>query len=100
MILQEKPKEHNSDWPKISDYLYEIIITGVSGSGKRNALLNLINHQRDIDKIYLYAKDPYEAKYQFLINKRENVCLKHCNGSIVFMEYSNMNIIHDNIHST
>ena len=77
----ETIKEHNSNWPKISDYLYKIIITGVSGSGKRNALLNLINHQRDIDKIYLYAKDPYEAKYQLLINKRENVCLKHCTGS-------------------
>ena len=46
---------------------------GGSGSGKTNALLNLINNQPDIDKIYLYAKDPYEAKYQYLINKREKV---------------------------
>ena len=43
-----------------------------SGSGKTNALLNLINHESDIDKVYLYAKDLYEAKHQFLINKRES----------------------------
>ena len=44
---------------------------GGSGSGKTNSLFNLINQQPDIDKIYLYAKDPYEAKYQFLINKEK-----------------------------
>ena len=42
-----------------------------SGSGKTNALLNLIANQLYIDKIYLYAKGPYEAKYQYLVNKRE-----------------------------
>ena len=66
-----KKTEHNLKWPYISDYPYRILIIGGSGSGKTNALLNLINNQPDIDKIYLYAKDPYEAKYQFLINKRE-----------------------------
>ena len=45
-----------------------MLIIGGSGSGKTNSLFNLINHQQDIDKINLYAKDPYEAKYQFLIN--------------------------------
>ena len=54
-----------------------------------NALLNLINNQPDIDKIYLYAKDPYEAKYQYLINKREKVGLVHYNDTKDFMEYSN-----------
>ena len=48
-----------------------MLIVGGSGSGKTNALLNLINNQADIDKIYLYSKDPYEAKYQYLISKRE-----------------------------
>ena len=43
---------------------------GGSGSGKTNSLFNLINDKPDIDKLYLYAKDPYEAKYQSLINKR------------------------------
>ena len=51
--------------------------------------LNLINHQPDIDQMYLYAKDLYEAKYQLLINKRENVGLKHWNDSKAFIEYSN-----------
>ena len=46
---------------------YRILIIGGSGLGKINALLNLISNQPDIDKIYLYAKDPYEAKYQYLI---------------------------------
>ena len=47
---------------------YRILIIGGSGSGKTNALLNLINNKPDIDKIYLYAKNPYESKYQFLID--------------------------------
>ena len=50
--------EHNSKW-SIPDHPYRILIVGGSGSGKTNALLNLINNQPDIDKIYLYAKDPY-----------------------------------------
>ena len=53
------------------------IVIGGSGPGKTNALLNLINDQPDIDKIYLYEKDPCEAKYQYLINKREKVGLNH-----------------------
>ena len=59
--------EHNSKWLYIPDHPYRILIIGGSGSGKTNALLNLINNQPDIDKIYLYAKDPYEKKYQYLI---------------------------------
>ena len=49
---------------------------GGSGSQKTNALRTLINHAPDINKIYLYAKDPYQAKYQLLINKIENAGLK------------------------
>ena len=44
-----------------------MLINGGSGSGEINALLNLISHQPDIDKIYLYAKDSFEAKYQYFI---------------------------------
>ena len=62
---------------------------GGSGSGKRNALLNLINNHPDIEKIYLYAKDPCEAKYQYLINKREKVGLNHYDGPKAFIEHSN-----------
>ena len=72
----ENKTEPNLKWPYIPDHPYIILIIGGSGSGKANALLNLINNQRDIYKLYLYAKDPYEAKYQFLINKRESTGLK------------------------
>ena len=75
----ENKKEHNFNWPYIPDHPYRILIIGGSGTGKTNALLNLINNQQDLDKIYLYAKDPYEDKYQYLINKRESVGLKHFN---------------------
>ena len=60
----------------------------VSGSGKTNALLNLIKNQPDVDKIYLQAKDLYEAKYQYLINKCEKVGLKHYDDPKNFIEYS------------
>ena len=85
----ENKIEHNSKWPYNPDHLYRIIIVGGSGSGKTNALMTLINNQPDIDKIYLYAKDPYEAKYQYLINKREKVGLDHFKDPKGFMEYSN-----------
>ena len=52
------------------------MIIGRSGSGKTNTLLNLINEQEDIDKIYLYAKDLSEPKYEFLIEKWENAGIK------------------------
>ena len=81
--------QHNLKWPYIPDHPYRILIIGGSGSGKTNALLNLINNQPDIDKIYLYAKDPYEAKYQFLINKRESTGLNYFNDPKAFIEYSN-----------
>ena len=74
------------------------MIIGSSGSGKTNALLNLINNQRDIDKIYLYAKDRYEDKYQYLINKRECVGINHLNDPKAFIEYSNdMHDVYKNI---
>ena len=69
----ENTTEHNLKWPHIPDHPYRILIVGGSGSGKTNALLNLISNQPDIDEIYLYAKDPYEAKYQYSINKRGRI---------------------------
>ena len=72
-----------------SGHPYRILTVGRSGSGKANALLNLINNQPDIDKIYLYAKDPYEEKCQYLINKREKVGLDHFKDPRAFIEYSN-----------
>ena len=75
----ENKTEHNSRWPHIAVHPYRILIVGGSRSGKTNTLLNLINNQPSIDKIYLYAKDTYEAKYQYLINKREKV------GKVILM---------------
>ena len=69
-ITNENNKEHNEKWPYIPDYLYRILIVGGSGSVKTNALVNLIKEQDDIDKMYLYAKNVSERKYQFLIEKR------------------------------
>ena len=90
--------KHNLNWPYIPDHPYRIVIIGGSGSGKTNTLLNLINNQPDIDKMYLYAKDPYEDKYQFLIKKRENIGLKHFNDPKAFIEYSNdMHDVYKNI---
>ena len=81
--------KHNLKWPYIPVNLHRILIIGGSGSGKTNVLLNLINNLSDIDKIYFYAKDRYEEKYQFLINKRESPGLKYFNDPKVFIEYSN-----------
>ena len=85
----ENKKEHNLNWPYIPDHPYRILIILGSGTGKTNALLNLINNQQDIDKIYLYAKDPYEDKYQYLINKRERVGINHLNDPKAFIQYLN-----------
>ena len=74
------------------------MIIDSSGSGKTNTLLNLIKEQgnRDFaDKIYLYAKDLNELKYQFLIEKPENVGIKHLNNPNTFIECSNTMNIND-----
>ena len=85
----ENKTEHNSKWLYIPDHPYRILIIGGSGSKKTNTLLHLINNNPGIDKTYLYAKDPYKAKYQLLINKRNNTGLKHFNDPKAFIEYSN-----------
>ena len=65
---------HNLNWSYILDHPYRILVIGGSGSGKTNVLLNVIKHQRpDIDKIYLYAKNLIESKYQLLINGRQKL---------------------------
>ena len=72
--------------------IFQITTKESSGSGKTNALLNLIHTQLDIDKIYLYVKDPYETKFQFLIKKRESrgiLMYRHFNDPKGSIEYSN-----------
>ena len=81
--------EHNLKWSYIPNYPYRILMMGGSGTGKTNALLNQINNQPDIDKIYLYAKDSDEPKHQFLTNKRESTELKYFNDPKAFIEYAN-----------
>ena len=85
-VAKENIKEHNSNWQQIPDHPYRILTIAGSGSRKANSLFNLISQQPDIDKIYLYGKDPYEAKH-ILINKLESTGLKHLNDSKAFIEY-------------
>ena len=97
-IMSENNKNHNKKWLYIPDHPYRILMISGSGSGKTNTLLNLINEQRDIDKIYLYAKDLSEPKYEYLIKNRENAGIKHVNDSNAFIECSNtMDDIYENI---
>ena len=76
-----KTTKNIKKWPYIPDHLYRILIIGSSGSGKTNALLDLIKEQDDINKIYLYAKDLSEPKYEFFIKKREDAAIKLLNDS-------------------
>ena len=97
-ITKEEIKEHNPYWPNIPHHPYRIFIVGGSVSGKTNALLNLINHEPESDKIYLCVKEPFEAKYQMLIKKRESTGLKYFHDSKVCIEYSNdMEDVYKNI---
>ena len=89
-----KNSSENDDCP------FRILIIGPSGSGKTSTLLHLINNFHPIDKIYLYAKDTDEKKYQYLINKREQAGIKNVNDPHAFIEYSNdMNDILEDINN-
>ena len=75
-VTKENINNHNPNWPKILDQSYGILTIGDSGSGKTSTLINLIKQQWDddystINNIYSYSKDPNEAKYIHLIEKRE-----------------------------
>ena len=97
-ITNENNKEHDRKWPYIPDHPYRVLIIGGSGSEKANALLNLISQQDDIDKLYLYAKDLSELKYEFLIKKHEDAGMKHLNDLKAFIECSNtMDDVYENI---
>ena len=98
--ITNENKKHNEKWPYIPDHPYRILIVGGSGSGKTNALINLINEQNDIDKIYLYARDLNEPKYQILIKKRKDAGIKHLNNPNAFIECSNtVDGVYENINN-
>ena len=83
-ITNTNNQDDDKNWP------HRMLIIGPSGSGKTNALLNLIqkqNNNNPIDKIYLYAKDLSEPKYQFLIERHENAGIKNYNDLTAFIEY-------------
>ena len=84
-ITNENNKEHNKKWPYIPCQFYRILIIGGSGLGKTNPLINLVDQQSDIQKIYLSAKDLSEPKYGFLINKRQNARSRHLNDVKAFI---------------
>ena len=91
---KKKSSSENDDGP------FRMLLIGISGSGKTNTLLHLIDKFHPIDKIYLYAKDTDEDKYQYLINKREQVRIKNLNNPYVFIEYSNdMNDVLEDINN-
>ena len=95
-IVSNKKKSslENDDWP------FRMLIIGPSGSGKTNTLLHLIDKFHSIDKIYLYAKDMDEEKYQYLINKREQVGIKNLKDPHEFIEYSSdMNDVLEDINN-
>ena len=98
-ITNENNKEHNEKWPYIPDHPYRILIIGGSGSGKTNALLNLINEQYNIDRIYLYAKDLSEPKYEYLIKKHQNAGIKYLNDPNAYIEcFNTIDDVYENIN--
>ena len=97
-IVNNSNEKHNENWPYIPDHPCRVLIIGGSGSEQTNTLLNLINEKRDIDKIYLYAKNLRESKYEHLINNRENAGIKHLSDLKAFIECSNrMDDVYENI---
>ena len=88
---KKKISSENDDWP------FRMLIIGPTGSGKANTLLHLIDKFHPIDKIYLYAKDTDEDKYQYLINKREQVGIKILNDPHAFM--NDMNDVLEDINN-
>ena len=94
IVSNKKENKERNDWP------FRMLIIGPSGSGKTNTLLHLIDKFHPIDKIYLYAKDTGEEKYQYLINKREQAGIKNLNDPHAFIEYlSDMNDALDDINN-
>ena len=90
----------NTGFSEDNNWPFGMLIIGPSGSGKTNTLLHLINNLYPIDKIYLYAKDIHKPKYEYLINKREQVGIKNLNDLHTFIEHlDDMNDVLDDINN-
>ena len=90
----------NTSFSEDNNWPFRMLMVGPSGSGKTNTLLHLINNLHPIDKIYLYAKDIHEPKYEYLSNKREQAGIKNLNDPHAFIEYSDdMNDVLDDINN-
>ena len=91
---------HNLTWPYIPHYLYRILINCGLRSGKNNVLLNVLyveNQQPDVHKMYLYVKDPFEWKYQLLINRTKKV--KKLKNPRAFITYSQTIDVNKNLEN-
>ena len=88
-VIGRNTQEHNPHWPQIPNHSYRILIVGSFGSWKTNVLISIINHQPEIHKIFLHAKDPYVLKYQYLKKMCEWVGLKNHEDPEAFMEEFN-----------
>ena len=88
-VTKENIKDHNPNSPKIPNHPCKILIVQRSVSEEKNSLFYLISQEPGSHEICLYAKDPFEAKHQFLINRRESAGLKHFNDSKAFVKYAN-----------
>ena len=93
-VTKENIKGHNPNWPQILGYPHRVLIIIGFGSGKTN----LISQEPDSDKIYLYAQYPFEAKCQFLINKRKSTGLKYFNDAKAFIELQLLSNYMDHIY--
>ena len=83
-ITNKDNKDDNEKWP------YRMLLIEPPGSGKTSALFNLTQKQDNdsvVDKIYLYAKDLSEPKYQILVRKREDAGIKHLDDPSAFIKY-------------
>ena len=76
-VIGENKAKDTLNWQHIPDHPYRILIIVGSRSEKINVVLNLFSHQPNINEIYLYSEDIFDAKYHFLITKRGKVGLKH-----------------------
>ena len=93
-IVNNKNENKNNNFP------FRMLIIRPSDSGKTNVLLHLISNLHPIDKIYVYAKDIHEPKYEYLINKREQAGIKNVDDPKAFIEYSDdMDDVLDDINN-